>query len=102
MVLNARLVMDELGLAVESIFVKTKKLVFLNKQMQEKISNLEQDLQVRSKRIAQQAQYIAELEDRIVSMQIASGLGKEDSEPARQKVSEMLREIEKCFVLLNR
>lgn len=102
MVLNALWVMDELGLAVESILVKTKRLALVNRQMHEKISHLEQDLATRNNKIAEQAQQIADLEEKIVALKIASTFSKDDSEPAKEKVAEMLREIEKCFALLNR
>jgi|GEM_PF-740999 len=102
MVLNALWVMDELGLAVESILVKTKRLALVNRQMHEKIGHLEQDLQTRNNKIAEQAQQIAELEEKLVTLKITSTFSKDDSDPAREKVAEMLREIEKCFALLNR
>lgn len=102
MVLNALWVMDELGLVVESILVKTKRLALVNRQMHEKISHLEQDLATRNNKIAEQAQQIADLEEKIVALKIASTFSKDDSDPAKEKVAEMLREIEKCFALLNR
>ena len=94
--------MDELGLAVESILVKTKRLALVNLQMHEKISHLEQDLVTRNNKIAEQAQQIADLEEKIVALKIVSTFSKDDSDPAKEKVAEMLREIEKCFALLNR
>jgi len=94
--------MDDLGLAAESILVKAKQLVLLNRQLRERILNLESELKEMAGKVKKQANTIAELEERVVSTRIVSALGKEESLNARQKVNELLREIEKCYSLLNR
>ncbi|HSV89087.1 MAG TPA: hypothetical protein VLH61_10635 [Bacteroidales bacterium] len=94
--------MDDLGLAAESILIKAKQLVFLNRQLKEKIKALENTKQEMAGKLAKQAALIAELEEKAVSTRFASLPGNKDSLQARQKVNELLREIEKCYSLLNR
>ncbi|MEE4175882.1 MAG: hypothetical protein V2I46_00085 [Bacteroides sp.] len=94
--------MDELGLTVEGIINKTQKLILRNKQLKEKIIRLETDQQGFKDKLNEQSARIRELEERLSNNQISSALGKEDSNHARQKVNDLLREIEKCYALLNR
>jgi len=94
--------MDELGLAVESIHVKIKKLLFLNRQLSERIKVLSVEKQALQDKLSANEQQTADLEQRVASLRVATYLKKDDSEKAKQVVAEMLREIEKCFALLNR
>jgi predicted RNase H-like nuclease (RuvC/YqgF family) len=94
--------MDELGLTVEGIINKTQKLILRNKQLREKIVRLEADQQGLSEKLIEQSSRISELEARLSNIQLSYALGKEDSNQARQKVNDLLREIEKCYALLNR
>lgn len=94
--------MDELGLTVEGIINKTQKLILRNKQLKEKIVRLEADQQGLGDKLNEQSYRISELEARLSNIQLSAALGKEDSNQARQKVNDLLREIEKCYALLNR
>ncbi|HAJ98939.1 MAG TPA: hypothetical protein DCM62_02830 [Bacteroidales bacterium] len=96
------MVMDELGLAAESIQVKIKKLLFLNRQLSERIKVLSVEKQALQDKLSANELQTADLEQRVASLRVATYLKKDDSEKAKQVVAEMLREIEKCFALLNR
>ena len=94
--------MDELGLTVEGIINKTQKLILRNKQLKEKISQLETHQQELVDKLNEQSDRIRDLEERLSNKQTSSVLEKGDSSQARLKVNELLREIEKCYALLNR
>ena len=94
--------MDELSLIVEGITNKVKKLTVRNKQLKDRIFELEKENTRLVERLESQASRNDELEQRISAVQTAGLLQTEDSFQAKQKVNELLREIEKCYSLLNR
>ncbi len=94
--------MDELTLIVEGIQNKLKKLTIRNKQLKEKILSLETDNRSLQKDLEGSAQRIGELEKELTNVQAAKLLEGTDSSRAKQKINELLREIEKSTVLLNR
>ncbi len=94
--------MDELGLTVEGIINKTQKLILRNKQLKEQIANLETERERLKEQLSEQASRIKEMEGKLANSHFITALGKNDSLQARQKVNELLREIEKCYTLLNR
>jgi len=94
--------MDELSVGVEGIGIKVKKLVIRNMQLKEKLLQLEGERAGLQDRIRVQELQIKEMEDHIAALQAASVLNTDDSILARQKVNDLLREIDKCQVLLNR
>lgn len=94
--------MDELGLTVEGIVNKTRKLILRNRQLKEKIKTLETEQQRLVEQLNEQSARIKQMEEKVASKHLTSAMGKQDSVQARQKVNELLREIEKCYALLNR
>lgn len=94
--------MDDLSLIVEGIMNKVKKLTSRNKQLRDKIYSLEEELMALENALADKVQTIERLEKEITTLQSVSTLGDSDSSMAKQKIDELLREIEKCQVLLNR
>lgn len=94
--------MDELSLIVEGIQHKLKKLTIRNKQLKEKISILETDHRSMQHELDNAGRRIAELEKELSHVQAAKLLEGFDSSRAKQKIDELLREIEKSTVLLNR
>jgi len=94
--------MDDLGLAAESIFIKARQLALVNRQLKEKINAMQSDQLQMAGKMKKQAARISELEEKLVSSRLTSAIGKEESLQARQKVNELLRVIEKCYLLLNR
>jgi chromosome segregation ATPase len=94
--------MEYLPLVLDGIENKVKKLVFSNQQLKEenrKISELRDDLQ---SQVSQLKEKIAELEDRINKLKVTKVLTGEDTLQARLQINELLREIDKCYSLLNR
>jgi len=94
--------MDELGLTVEGIINKTRKLILRNRQLKEKVETLEAEQQRLEEQINEQAALIRNLEEKLSNSFLSDAYEKSDSLQARQKVNELLREIEKCYALLNR
>ena len=94
--------MEYIPLVLEGIEHKIKKVVFknqeleiLNKKITQRNKNLESEI------LAQQAK-ISELEETIIKLKVSKVLTGQDTMQARQQVNELLREIDKCYSLLNR
>ncbi len=94
--------MDELSLIVEGIMNKVRKLTVYNKQLKEKIFSLGEEKLMLENDLAAKSERISQLEKDLISLQSASVLEGKDPFMAKQKIEELLREIEKCQVLLNR
>ncbi len=86
---------------LEGIENKIKKLLVLNNGLRERISNLEEQKLSLMDQIETQKLEISELREYITHLQAAKAVKGKDSLQARQKVNELLREIEKCYGLLN-
>jgi uncharacterized protein YlxW (UPF0749 family) len=94
--------MEYLPLVLDGIENKVKKLVFNNQQLKEenkRISEIKDDLQVQVTRLKEK---INELEDKINKLKVTKVLSGEDTLQARLQINELLREIDKCYSLLNR
>jgi len=94
--------MEYIPLVLEGIEHKIKKVVFknqeleiLNKKITQRNKNLESEI------LAQQAK-ISELEETIIKLKVSKVITGQDTMQARQQVNELLREIDKCYSLLNR
>ncbi len=86
---------------LDGIEVKLKKLMLHNKGLKEKVLVLEREKLALQESIQTYKARIEQLELSIVHTQTASVLKSKDSVQAKQKVNELLREIEKCYELLN-
>lgn len=93
--------MDELSLLLEGIEVKLKKLRLHNKGLKEKVIVLEREKLGLQERLQSQKLFIEQLEQKIAHLQSVKTLEGNDSVQAKQKVNELLREIDKCYELLN-
>ena len=93
--------MDELTLIVEGLENKVKKLLVRNKQLKDKIFQLEQERLTLVEKAELQASRVQQLEERMAELESAKVLGSGDTMLARQKINELLREIDKCQSLLN-
>lgn len=94
--------MEYIPLVLEGLEHKVKKVIFKNQQLEnlntkiaEKNKNLESEI------LAQQAK-ISELEETIIKLKVSKVLTGQDTMQARQQINELLREIDKCYSLLNR
>lgn len=93
--------MDELSLIVEGLENKVKKLLMRNKQLKDRIFQLEQEKQGLLEGAELQTGRIRELEENMAALEASRVLVSGDSMLARQKIDELLREIDKCQSLLN-
>jgi phosphoenolpyruvate carboxylase len=94
--------MDELSLLVEGIQNKVKKLNVRNQHLEDHIREMNEQQQLLLQKLQQQQMLSQELQHRIEQLQIAKVLSSTDTLQARHKVNELLREVEKCYLLLNR
>ncbi len=93
--------MDELSLIVEAIRNKVKRLLISNTNLKNRLVDLEEEKKQLEEMLADRDKKISQLETALTREQLTKGLGDDDSVRAVQKVDELLREIEKCHVLLN-
>ncbi len=93
--------MDELLLVLDGIQNKVKRLILSNKGLQEKIQGLEFEKQQLIEEMAACKQQMEHMEKHIAELQVTKVLEGSDNMQAKQKVKEFLREIEKCYELIN-
>ncbi len=94
--------MDDIILIVEGIENKAKKLAALNKQLRERLESLEEEKSEIQAELIRAEQRIAKLEKELTLTETVKSLGEAGSSRAKQKIEELLREIEKTTVLINR
>ncbi len=94
--------MDEITLVLANVEHKLKKLIARNGQLRQQMSGLEkanEQLQDDNRFISDEN---ARLRNELIAVKSAKTLGGNDTSMAKQKINELLREIEKSTVLLNR
>ena len=94
--------MDEITLLVEGIENKVKKLTVRNGQLNEKIGSLENDIRELQAALVRAEQKIKQMDREMTVLEAARSFDSTDTHRAKQKINELLREIEKTTVLLNR
>jgi hypothetical protein len=94
--------MEMLPLVVEGIENKIKKLIFRNQQLSKENQDLKNEHSLQDEKIRQLTAKILELEDQINKLKVSKVLTGRDNLQARHQINELLREIEKCYTLLNR
>lgn len=94
--------MEDLPLILEGIDNKIKKLIFSNRKLKEENQKITEQKQNLEQKVEQLTTRIAELEDSMNKLKIARVMTGEDTFMARQQINELLREIDKCYSLLNR
>jgi hypothetical protein len=94
--------MNEADQLIINIDNKVKQLVSLRKKDQDEIQILKNKVLELQKTNIDQQQSIIQLEEKIKFIKITKSLekGKENID-AKQKINEMLREIDKCMGMLN-
>jgi len=94
--------MNEADQLIINIDNKVKQLVSLRKKDQDEIQILKNKVLELQKINSDQQQSIIQLEEKIKFIKITKSLekGKENID-AKQKINEMLREIDKCIGMLN-
>lgn len=94
--------MDEIKIFLEGIENKIKKLLLNQNTLTEKIKQLNAEKEEKDRLIEEQQIRIEELERKVEVRSAAKALEKEDNAIAKHKIDEILRDIDKCLILLNR
>ncbi len=94
--------MEILPLVVEGIENKIKKLIFRNQQLQKENQDLKNERSLQEEKIRQLTAKVHELDDQMNKLKVSKVLTGKDNLQARHQINELLREIEKCYTLLNR
>ncbi len=94
--------MEDLPLILEGINNKIKKLILNNRKLKEENQKIIDQKQNLENKVEQLTNKITELEDSMNKLKIARVISGEDTFRARQQINELLREIDKCYSLLNR
>ncbi len=94
--------MEYLPLVLDGIENKVKKLVFNNQHLKEENKKISEQKSELEHQMSALKVKIVELEDNINTLKITKVLSGEDTLQARLQINELLREIDKCYSLLNR
>lgn len=94
--------MKVIPLVVEGIENKIKRLIFHNRQLKEENHKHIQERERLETHIRQLTDKTNQLEDQLDKLKITKTLSGKDQLQARQQIDELLREIHKCYALLNR
>ena len=94
--------MEEIKLFLEGIENKLKRLLLRQESLVNQINDLEKEKSEKSNLIVQQGKRIAELEEKIEVMGAVKTLSSEDNEITKHKIDEILRDIDKCLITLNK
>lgn len=94
--------MDVLPLVVEGIENKIKRLFLINQQLIDENQQLKKGKAELEKELTKSDEKIKQLEVRMNTLNITKILSGKDKLRARQQLNELLREIDKCYALLNR
>ena len=89
-------------MVVEGIENKVKKLIYLNQQLSQENLELKEARAEMNEQIKELQAQSLELQDQINKLKVAKVLTGRDNFQARHQINELLREIEKCYTLLNR
>lgn len=95
--------MSDLEILVSGIDYKVRKLTGLLERCEaEKNQLLKEQLELQEI-LQQQRQTIQQLEDKMLKMNMARALPtKEENGNVKQKINQMVREIDRCLALLNK
>ncbi|MFW6352159.1 MAG: hypothetical protein ACOC2E_07205 [Bacteroidota bacterium] len=94
--------MKLLPLVVEGIENKIKKLHYTNQELKQEKAELLESIRIKDEKIAGLSKRFQQLENDFNTLKVAKSIAGQDQLQARQKINEMLREIQKCYSLLNR
>jgi predicted nuclease with TOPRIM domain len=97
--------MENLSTKVNDISSKIEKLIHLQAELKKENSRLKEDNELLSRDIELHKNKLKELENRNKIVKLAKTLSDVESESttdAKSKVSELIREVDKCIALLNR
>ncbi len=94
--------MDEITLVLENIEYKLQKLLERNEKLIHRIHDLDAENRALREEISKTNEKHAHLREELIVVKSAKSLEGVDRSMAKQKIDELLREIEKSTVLLNK
>lgn len=92
---------ENISTVVKGIEFKTRKLTDLISDIKKENARLTEENETLKKKVTEQQIKTNFLEDRITIIKAAKALKREDAGDTKSKVSELLREIDRCIGLLN-
>lgn len=94
--------MKELSILVSGIEYKVKKLINQNIQKETEKTNLINENNNLNKIIEQQKKQIRELKEKLRNLKIAKSLeSNKESVDAKNRINELVREIDRCIEFIN-
>ncbi len=95
--------MSNLSSVITSLNSKIEKIVFLHKSVSEENMRLNADKQELIRKNNEQREKIQQLEEQIKVIKMAKSIREigEDPVEVKLKINEMIREIDRCLLLLN-
>lgn len=95
--------MSDLEVLVSGIDYKVRKLTGLLERCEAEKKQLVKEQVELQELLQQQRQTIQQLEDKVLKMHMARALnGKVETGNVKQKINQMVREIDRCLALLNK
>ena len=86
---------------VESILIKSKKLLNQRELLSEENRQLKNQIEDLQKAVLNQESIINDLIEKQKVQQVAGVFGKEEKKTSLKKIDEVVREIDRCMSLLN-
>jgi hypothetical protein len=95
--------MSNLASVITSLNSKIEKIVFLHKSVAEENMRLNADKQELIRKNNEQKEKIEQLEEQIKVIKMAKSIRETGEEPmeVKLKINELIREIDRCLLLLN-
>jgi chromosome segregation ATPase len=95
--------MSDLDVLVSGIDYKVRKLTGLLERCEAEKKQLLKEQMELQEMLEQQRQTIQQLEEKMLKMNMARSLtSKEEAGNVKQKINQMVREIDRCLALLNK
>lgn len=92
-----KIVIDRLQNKLERLVSTHQEVKSANLQLKEKLLSLQEQLE-------KEQQIVSELKDKnkILKLSVSLHGGEQDTQAARKRINELVREIDKCIALLNK
>ncbi len=94
--------MDELSLIVDGIRNKIARLIVDKRELSERYVKMEEELRQMQTALESSNEQIRSLKEELAVVRLSRNLEGGDSQELKQKINELLREIEQCYTLLNK
>jgi chromosome segregation ATPase len=96
--------MNELKTVIASLEGKIEKLVNSHRQVKKDLLAIQTENKVLNQTIIEHKKSLKELEENHKTLKLSKSLttNKENSTEIKQKINELIREVDKCIALLNK